>query len=285
MPKPRRPGSTAPARETLCALSVLALSFFVLSLSAQPSAAQERVVVVASNDAAAQVFSQQPDTTVRIGLVNAPLTLPAPSARLVVVPAIAAGWERDAITLALPPRDAAWGDAAPGDTLRFRADFPHLYRFESVPYGASVVDAAGDTLGATPLTLSYGEPLTSRVTFALAGFRPEAVDQPGDALWNRHVVRLEPLGEGSEVSGVAVLGLTPPKRRRWIDAAALTTALVGGAVAVHYKFKADRRYDEYTETTDPALRSDIRRFDTYSAVGLGAMQTGVGVFAIRLILR
>ena len=56
-------------------------------------------------------------------------------------------------------------------------------------------------------------------------------------------------------------------------------------MAVHFKFKADRRYDRYVETGDPALRPAIKRYDTYSGVALGVMQAGAGLFAVRLILR
>ena len=31
--------------------------------------------------------------------------------------------------------------------------------------------------------------------------------------------------------------------------------------------------------------AEFERYDTYSAVALGAMQVGIGVFAIRLVLR
>ena len=48
---------------------------------------------------------------------------------------------------------------------------------------------------------------------------------------------------------------------------------------------ADNRFDRYQETGDPLLRPTIRTYDTRSAVALGAMQAGVGVFAIRLVLR
>jgi hypothetical protein len=66
---------------------------------------------------------------------------------------------------------------------------------------------------------------------------------------------------------------------------AAALAITSGAIAAHYKLKADNIYDEYAITGNPDLRSEIRRYDTYSAVALGTMQIGVGVLAVRLILR
>lgn len=104
----------------------------------------------------------------------------------------------------------------------------------------------------------------------------------GRQVWNRQVVLLEPL---TPPAATAAMHLVERPRRRWIDAVALGTAVAAGAVAVHYKFKADRLYDDYLETTDPALRPQIKANDTRSAVALGVMQAGVAVFAVRLVFR
>ncbi len=90
--------------------------------------------------------------------------------------------------------------------------------------------------------------------------------------------------EGRTMHG-GVVALDPIPRRRWIDAAAVTTALVAGAVAVHFKRKADARYDIYRVTGDPTLRPVIRDYDTKSGVAAGVMQAGVTVFAVRLLRR
>lgn len=73
--------------------------------------------------------------------------------------------------------------------------------------------------------------------------------------------------------------------RSWIDYVSISGALVAGAVAVHYKMKADSRYEVYRQTGDPTLRPAIKRLDTRSGFAVGAMQVGITVFAIRLIGR
>ncbi len=171
------------------------------------------------------------------------------------------------------------------DTVGLRLDFPYYYRFESTPFGASVFDGGvnDDLLGQTPLVRSFTDPLTRRIVFALDGYEPREI-APGNDVWNVHSVELRPVEEGERRNGEVALQ-PPDSRRKWIDYAALGTAAVAGVLAVHYKFKADRRYDVYRDTGDPALRPDIKRYDVYSGVALGVMQGSLGLFAIRLVLK
>ena len=186
----------------------------------------------------------------------------------------------------IAPVGAALDSHLPSDTLRLHLDFPYYYRFDSAPFGAtvSVGTSSGETqdVGQTPVIFSSNAPLVQPVRFELAGHVPADV-APGRAVWNRHFVELHRV-EGA-VLAPPDADYRPRTRRKWIDAAALGTAAVGGILAVHFKFKADRLYDEYQETGDPGIRSDIRQYDLYSGVALGAMQVGVGVFVVRLILR
>lgn len=191
----------------------------------------------------------------------------------------------DQFSWSIPPVVTRIDSGLAGDTIAVHLDFPYYYRLESTPYNAEVELRDGlvvRPLGLTPSTVESATPLTGVLDFNLAGFKTESV-VPGAELWNLYVIRLEPLEETGDVSRFA---LSPPSsRRRWIDYASIGTALVAGAVAVHFKFKADRRYDRYVETGDPTLRPTVKRYDTYSGVALGVMQAGAGLFAVRLILR
>ncbi len=175
------------------------------------------------------------------------------------------------------------------DTLVINASFPYSYRIESTPFGASVsqvverarLDEPGE-LGITPFTLTRDEPLAGYLLVTKPGY--EAVEiEPGAQVWNRHSVVLKSVG-GLAVDRRAV-AVEQPRRRRWIDAVSLGVAGGAAAVAIHYKFKADRRYDVYAENGDPELRPAIKRLDVRSGVALGVMQVGLGVFAIRMALR
>lgn len=187
-------------------------------------------------------------------------------------------------------RAAQTVQVVPGDTLDVRLDLPVRYRLDSMPYGAEVthIGADGTTtrLGATPLSFDREEPLTGTLVVAKDGYAEQQLT-PGAAFTNVQTVLLRPL---RAEDGAEVIGLPAPASRRWIDVAAGTLALAGAATAVYFKLRADDLDDRYRdpfspERGDPALRTEAQRLDTYSAVGLGAMQVGLGVIAVRLVLR
>lgn len=193
-----------------------------------------------------------------------------------------------------PPKMNAWSvqpvehelDAQAGDTLSLTLNFPYYYRIESVPYGASVHVDAGTNLidiGSTPLVYDAPAPPEGDFIITLPGYVRERIE-PGDDIWNRYVVTLSPSNE-RDLHSTQIDWKPPRKRRAWIDYAAIGTALVAGAVAVHYKFRADDLYDAYQESGDPALRPAIKRYDVRSGIAFGVMQAGIGVFAVRLVLR
>lgn len=155
-----------------------------------------------------------------------------------------------------------------------------------MPFGADVhLEKNGDRilLGSTPLLHRAPAPLEGNLAVGRPGYAIERL-QPGDDIWNRHAVALSP-SRNLDVSVASVDWKPPPKRRQWIDYAAVGTALAAGAFAVHYKFKADALYSEYEDTADPSLRPDIHTYDVRSGVAFGVMQVGISVFAVRLFLR
>ncbi|MEM9998159.1 MAG: hypothetical protein AAF809_10710 [Bacteroidota bacterium] len=177
-----------------------------------------------------------------------------------------------------------------GDTLDVRLDLPVRYRLDSMPYGAEVThigaDGTATSLGATPLSFDRAEPLAGTLVIAKEGYAEQEL-VPGAAFTNAQSVLLRPL---RDQGGAEVVGLPPSRSNRWLDVAAGTLALAGAATAVYFKLRADDIDDRYRdpfspERGDPALRSEAQRLDTYSAVGLGAMQVGIGVLAVRLVLR
>ena len=185
-----------------------------------------------------------------------------------------------------PRRAEASAEIRAGETTAVRLDVPTRYRVESFPYGATVVlDRPGgeEVLGETPLTAEFDGPLEGELVVRLPGHH-EARQPAGAAADNAYSVVLRPFNPSDEASAhVGLVGERAPNV--WIDVAAGALALGAGALAVHFKQQGDALYDTYEATGDPALRSDIRRYDTYSAVALGTMQVGLGVLAVRLVLR
>ncbi|MEM6785110.1 MAG: hypothetical protein AAF624_15425 [Bacteroidota bacterium] len=187
-------------------------------------------------------------------------------------------------------RATATVGVVPGDTVEVALRVPVRYRITSVPYGAVVVHEAPDgtrhALGTTPLTLDKTTPLAGVLHVEKDGYAAQEL-VPGATVTNEQSVLLRPL---RAEDGAEVIGLGEAQSSRWIDIAAGTLALVGGATAVYFKLRADDVDDRYRDPSspergDPALRDEAQRLDTYAAVGLGAMQVGLGVVAVRLVLR
>lgn len=172
------------------------------------------------------------------------------------------------------------------DSLTLDLFFPRYYRIETVPFGAEVFieqDGGLRRIGQTPFTWASDEPLTSPLILRRSGY-VEGKVIPGDQLWNRSTVMLNPVPGIGEAT--AEVNWKPPrKHKNWVDYAALGLAAVSGAFAIHNKILADNRYDEYTATQNGALRSQVKSHDTRAALGLVGLQAGLGVFAFRLAFR
>jgi hypothetical protein len=193
---------------------------------------------------------------------------------------------REAEPEAWRPRMAeAEVEVVAGDVATVRLDVPYRYRIESFPYGA-VVTLEGEEgvrrLGETPLDYESDGSLDGTLVVEKAGYAA-AEQTPGEAADNRYSFVLRPLDFEAGTTEVALHENKKPNH--WIDVAAVGLALGAGALAVHYKFKGDDEYEAYARSGDPEQRDDFERYDTYSAIALGAMQVGIGVFAIRLVLR
>lgn len=259
------------ARNSLIAALLVGIGF-TQTVNAQETA----YVRVDTNFPEAVVFAD----SIRLGTI---------SGELVALPATVR-------TLRLLPPDVDTWSIAPvfkrielteGDTLEIQADFPYHYRIESVPFGATVhiEPDIGDRrhIGSTPTLYTSQRPISGKFLLQKPGYAATRVE-PGERIWNRHVVELSPSEELDPTA--AQVSWHPPRRHRtWIDYAALGAAVTAGAVAIHYKFKADDLYARYEETADPSLRSEIKAYDVRSGVAFGVMQAGIGIFAFRLAIR
>lgn len=252
---------------------------------AAPTLAQ-RVAIVRTNLPGAVAYAD----TVRVGLPGAGvLSIPA-GARTLRLVAPDGDWSIRPVEAALPFPSAG------ADTIRLQLDFPYHYRVESVPFGATVVhEAPGGArvvLGVTPLVVVREGPLEGTIVVGRDGYAASGI-VPGREVWNRHAVLLaSSAGRGGGEGGQRVRYRAS---RRWIDYAAVGVALAASAVSIAYKFEADRTYARYSEPVrggaanpdynDLAFKRDAERLDVKAGVALGVAQAGLGVFALRLVLR
>ena len=248
----------------------------VLVMGAGVCQAQQRVVVlIDTNYPEATLYA---DST-RLGPARlGTFLVPAQTHRLRLVPPGGDAWS-------IAPVEAML-DAAAGDTVAVALPFPYHYQIETIPFGASAFLKTIDgrmSLGQTPTLFKAPEVPDGTFIVERQGYMPEELT-PGNEVWNRYLVTMQPL-RVDEVESPEEAWRPPPKRRRWIDYSAAALSVAAGALAVHYKFKADRIDDRYRQTGDPELRSRVSDLDTRSAASLGVMQVGLGVLAFRFIIK
>lgn len=248
----------------------------VTLLSVASESRAQAVVVVDTNVPNALVYA---DSSVLGRAHQATFRWPAGADTLRLLPTERTAWAAPPLTYTIPPEEALT------DTLYVRLHWPYQYRIESLPFGASVAlvtDTERVLLGETPL--QYEAPEVPAGVFQLEADGYVALTvEPGTEVWNHGVYELRPL----ELTGPADTAEFRPRgsSRRWVDLVAGAVVVVGGVLAVDNKLRADRRYDDYLATGDRSLLDQVRRFDTRAAVSLGGMQVGVGVLAVRLVLR
>ena len=239
-----------------------------------------RVLVVESNMPGAHVFVDG-EWVGDIGQTSFMIPMNAVSGS--VKPTRLDSWSIEPIPFTVEAAGAgrAVGEAGT-DTVRVEAYFPYHYRLETIPPGADVflMGPDGDSwLGKAPLLHVSPGALSGEFRISMNGFETVRV-APGADIWNRHLVSL-PVRSGDVLAGVG--SMRPPRRRRWIDVAALTGAAAAGVLAVHYRTKADNRFRQWEDSGDPAVKDRVQQLDVYSGAAVGAMQVGLGVFAFRLI--
>ena len=248
----------------------------VMGLGAGLCRAQQPVIILLDTNLPGSIVYAD---SVRLGPASqGTFVAPAETRHLRLIPPGGNVWTIAPVTVPLA--------ASPGDTLDLNLPFPYHYQIETIPYGASVfLDTPEGRLpmGETPLLYKVAHVPDSPFIIELQGYMPEQL-MPGQEVWNRYVLTLDPVS--IEEVRSAEMAWKPPRRRHlWIDYAAAALAVSAGALSIHYKFKADRLNDRYLETGDPDLRPRITDLDTKAGVALGAMQVGVGVLALRFILR
>ncbi|GAB5535664.1 MAG: hypothetical protein Rubg2KO_19130 [Rubricoccaceae bacterium] len=201
-------------------------------------------------------------------------------------------WLVDDVEAWNPRIDSARVELVAGDTLRLSMALPIRTRIESQPVGAEITlvtaDGAARPLGVAPVTVDLPDGALAELVAELDGYvtvrrsvdasplvRLELAAEPG--------IRVEPMVQTFATRRAA-------RRRTLIDLGIGAATLAAGAVAVYYKFEADEVDDRYRDPEslqrgDEVLRQEALSLDRRSGVALGAMQVGLGVLALRFVLR
>ncbi len=255
-------------------LLVGSLLLFGLAWRPNAAVAQRTLVIENTNQPGAIVFV---DSAIVGRVAERFFRLSHDAERVVVAPSVPGSWSIPPIQFQL----SRLGSYTDSDTIAVDAVFPYYYSVRTTPPGARVfTDRNKTNIGYTPLVFSRSAPIADSLRLELDGYSSVSL-RPGHGLWN-------PVDVAMSANGTVDLGFVarPPKRsKRWVNVLAVSLVALGGGAAVHYKFKADRRFRIYEQTGDPALRPEVHRLDVRSGVALGVMQSGVAILVIRLVRR
>lgn len=250
--------------------------FLLAALIAVPASAQDTAWLVVETDGSAVVVRGAGETLVT-----------EPPGAVVAVPAGTA-------TVSAVDDPAAWNPRGAsttvtlmaGDTLRVSLPLPVRYRVESFPLGAAL-SVDGRAIGTAPATVDLPRGATATLVARLDGHADATAELAGDG--GRVDLTLRPTS-GEAPAVVLLPTQRSPRARTLIDVGIGALAVAAGAVAVHYKFRADRLDDRYRDPDGPdfgneTLRTEAEALDVRSGVALGVMQAGLVGLAVRFVLR
>jgi hypothetical protein len=157
-----------------------------------------------------------------------------------------------------------------------------VLRIQSVPEGGSVL-YRGNDLGTTPLFLASPARLTGEITIRKDGFVPQrlVIGNNGNSTL---AARLQPQP--------GAINLPPPEvltesrmvgPSHWLTYASGSTMIVSGVVSAYLKDQANRKFDQFLLTRDPALLASTRRLDRGAAASLIVTQISFALLSYLLL--
>jgi hypothetical protein len=154
---------------------------------------------------------------------------------------------------------------------------------QSVPSGGKVI-YQGRELGETPMYLRSLARLSGELLVEKEGFEPQRV------LLNKTeeqgiVARLLPK---RSVGGTGPLDSLPADQKaissqNWPLYASGSTMLVSGVLSAYLKDQANREFDRYLQSRNPALLSSTRRLDRAAVIALVVSQLSFAVLSYLLL--
>jgi len=171
-------------------------------------------------------------------------------------------------------------ETMPGDTLALRYQLIHGIIIRSDPFGAEVF--SGDTLlGVTPLLVEK-QKASASILVRKVGYQNHYIALH-DTKHSSVLVKMEKLFDQIPDGDRVVLSKGQPGPPALPLIVSGASSIVAGALAAHFKVKADNLYGDYLITGDPEKRAETQRFDTAAGISLAIAQVGLGVFAYFLL--
>jgi len=187
------------------------------------------------------------------------------------------------------PSVFAWNAVTREDTIRIVAqgqtekivELGSVLAIRSVPSGGTVTLQSTE-LGTTPLFFRSPTRLSGELLIQKEGFEPQRVE----------------LGrEGDQTLAVTLVnkaGVTPPNDFSFNDQKAISARtwplytsgsamIVSGVLSAYLKDQANREFDRYLQSRDPAQLASTRRLDRASAITLAISQVSFAVLTYLLL--
>jgi hypothetical protein len=189
------------------------------------------------------------------------------------------------------PSVMAWNAIVREDTVRVTPqsetektlELGDVATIQSVPSGGKVI-YQGRELGETPMYLRSLARLSGELFVEKEGFEPQRV------LLNKTeeqaiVARLLPKRSGG---GTGPLDSLPADQKaissqNWPLYASGSTMLVSGVLSAYLKDQANREFDRYLQSRNPALLSSTRRLDRAAVIALVVSQLSFAVLSYLLL--
>lgn len=124
----------------------------------------------------------------------------------------------------------------------------------------------------------------------LLGNYPLVISAKKDTLKANTYSRIFPLEKKNieTISGIGRISFNGTGKEKYFGnskwfPALIGTAIVFGGIAAYTKTVADKKYDDYLVTENPALLTETNRMDIISGVALGLMEINIGYIIYKLL--
>jgi len=188
------------------------------------------------------------------------------------------------------PSVFAWDAVSREDTLSISArrrsekvyELGTVLRVQSIPEGGSVM-YRGNDLGVTPLFLTSPVQLRGEIVVQKEGFMPQHLAIGGSE--NILVAaRLQPeRGRAGLLPSEVLAESKAIGPSHWLTYASGSTMIVSGVISAYLKDQANRKFDQFLVTRDPALLASTRRLDREAAASLIVTQISFALLSYLLL--
>ncbi len=163
-----------------------------------------------------------------------------------------------------------------GSDIELSFEFGTLLTVHSVPSGATV-SFQGAELGRTPLFLRSEASLNGSVTLEMKEYKSVSVPIQGQP----SVVRLEPIQKSLAELNVEYTSVAPS--HTWMTVGSGAGMAVSGIVAAYFKDRANKEFERFSSTGDPAFLSSTHRYDRLSLISLIVTQAALALLTYSLL--